>query len=204
MRASGFFVFTNKTIMLKPKKIIEAGHYYQDIGPTIAAKIGWRIAEQMRDTHDKLMLFVDDVHTADQAPEIERALPLATDFKPAADYIIYESTLVAKALGILESLKTGSKKQRARRSSKTGIWRYKGTPLTHPDGTPNCTLLDVALCFHKAELGFERGLNILPAGYAGQQKNVLSVISRILPDFQLEQHLIPAEDLLSVSKLTVA
>ena len=64
------------------RHIIEAGHYYKAIDPTVWSEMGWQLGLQMAQPGDATMLFIDDVHTADQAHPMERAAQLVNDFAP--------------------------------------------------------------------------------------------------------------------------
>lgn len=166
--------------------IIEAGHYYSVKGPTIWAKQGVEIMQKLRKQGDKTMLFIDDVHSVDDVHSMEKFEEIISlDFKP--DFVVMESEMIKPAKEILYRLKNlDSKKKRAIRNPKDGKYYISGFPITKPDGMPLCILLDVALTVHKANLGFQKALNILPYFYDDQQMRVQKIISKIIPEFELK------------------
>lgn len=163
-------------------KIIEAGHYYSTKGPTIWSAIGWEIMLSMLTDNDKSMLFIDDIHSLEDVSPEEVAL-LQIEFNPKPNFTVLESTVVAKAWDVLDLLKALPKKKRARVNS--GRWYCSGFPLVTKSGMPNCVLLDAGLTLLKNELGFLEGVNILPKFYEEQQRKLLRVVAKALPDFHL-------------------
>lgn len=166
------------------RQIIEAGHYYQAIGPTIWSEIGWQLGQQMLQPGDSTMLFIDDVHTAEQAHPMERTAKLAHDFLPKPDYIVLESHVTAEAKEVLAMLYALPKKKRPVVSGDGTVF-CSGAPLVNADGAYLCTLLDVGLTLRKSRLGFDCGVNILPDFYQAQQAPVLRLVQKILPQFTL-------------------
>ncbi len=165
-------------------RIIEAGHYYEAKGPTKFSVIGWNIMQKMVFNGDKNMLFIDDFHDWDCVPEQEKKLP-TVKFTPEADFFVLESELQEEAQEVLERLKSLSKRKKAKQD-KTGKWHCSGFPLTDESGTPNCVLLDAGLTLHKRELGFKRGINILPKHYQDEQERLFRIINKVIPDFYLK------------------
>lgn len=162
-------------------KILEAGHYYSIKGPTMWSVMGWKIMLSMRTNNDKSMLFIDDVHGLNDMSPAEVTLA-EVDFNPEPDYKIFESSVVRKAWEVLNTLKTLPRKKRVR--EKSGIWYCSGFPLTN-SRKPNCVLLDAGLTLIKSELGFKKGVNILPKFYEEQQKKLLRLVTKALPNFCL-------------------
>ncbi|HUX36208.1 MAG TPA: hypothetical protein VMV71_04250 [Candidatus Paceibacterota bacterium] len=166
-------------------RILEAGHYYAVKGPTIWSRVGWNAMKGMSISNDRTMLFVDDIHDLTDLSEYEANLP-TVDFKIIPDFIVMESEVVEKARQILETLKRLNKNRRARISSSSGKWHCSGFPLTTASGEPNCVLLDAGLTLFKQELGFKKGVNILPMFYEEQQRKLLRIVSKAMPDFSLK------------------
>lgn len=166
--------------------ILEGGHYYKALGPTRWSLIGWRILESMKNSQDKTMLFIDDVHDIACVGKEERNL-VVEEFspEPKPDFVIMESCIYEEAEIVLERLKGLPKKKRARIGSD-GKWFVSGFPLTQQDGFPLCVLLDAGLTLRKYMLGFTQGINILPCFYEEEQKNLLRILSKVIPDFSLQ------------------
>jgi hypothetical protein len=166
------------------RQIIEAGHYYKAIGPTVWSEIGWQLGQQMIQPGDATMLFIDDVHTAEQAHPLERAAQRVNGFAPVPTYTVLESSVAAEAKEALAMLYALPKKNRPVVSADGTVF-CSGAPLVSADGASLCTLLDVGLTLRKSRLGFTHGVNILPDFYQAQQEPVLRLVQRILPDFHL-------------------
>lgn len=164
-------------------KILEAGHYYPAKGPTMWSVVGWEIMLSMRSDCDKSMLFIDDIHGFEDVSPEEAILP-EVRFNPNPNFTVLESTVVAKAWQILDALKALPRERRARFNS--GIWYCSGFPLVTKSGAPNCVLLDAGLTLLKKELGFREGVNILPEFYKEQQRKLLRIVAKALPDFHLQ------------------
>lgn len=163
-------------------RILEAGHYYSVKGPTMWAVVGWEIMLSMLAHGDKNMLFTDDVHGLNDVSPDEKPMS-KVEFNPSADFVVLESAVVGKAWEFLELLKKLPKRRRARVNS--GRWHCSGFSLITKSGTPNCVLLDAGLTLLKSELGFREGINILPKFYEEQQRKLLRLVSKTLPDFHL-------------------
>ncbi len=166
------------------RHIIEAGHYYQAIGPTIWSAIGWQLGQQMVQPGDATMLFIDDVHTADQAHPMERAAQRMHVFMPKPDYTVLESSVALEAKEALCMLYALPKKKRPVEGGDGTVF-CSGAPLVSAEGAYLCTLLDVGLTLRKSRLGFNYGVNILPDFYQAQQQPVLRLVQKILPEFNL-------------------
>jgi len=162
--------------------ILEAGHYYSAKGPTIWSIVGWEIMLGMRTNDDKSMLFIDDIHSLHDLSPME-AILLKVEFHPRPDFEVLESEVAVKAWEFLDILKVLPRKKRARNNSTR--WYCSGFPLTTNSGTPNCVLLDAGLTLLKRELGFREGVNILPKFYEEQQRKLLRLVTKALPDFRL-------------------
>ncbi|MDO8581506.1 MAG: hypothetical protein Q7S16_01400 [bacterium] len=177
--------------------ILEAGHYYVAKGPTLWSLVGWELMQRMKTPDDKSMLFMDDIHSMDDVSPEEALLP-TMEFFPNPDFTIMESAVKEKALEALEMLKALSKKKRAMLHS--GVWYCSGFPLTTPSGKPICVLLDLALTLLKKELGAEECINILPKFYEEEQRKLLRLVPKVLPNFRLQVVLYDLEGNLSSIK----
>jgi len=164
-------------------RILEAGHYYSAKGPTRWSLLGWEIMLNMRTDGDKSMLFIDNIHSLSDVPKEERELPKLT-FNPEADFVVTESAVVPEAWEFLEILKALPQKKRTKVNS--GRWYCSGFPLTTSSGAPNCVLLDAGLTLHKRELGFQEAVNILPMFYENEQRQLLRLVAKALPNFRLQ------------------
>lgn len=163
-------------------RILEAGHFYAAKGPTAWSVRGWEILLQMRNGDDKSMLFIDDVHgLCDVSPQ-ERALQ-REPFNPTPDFTVMESEVIGRAWEFLNRLCSLPRKTAAKMSSER--WHCSGISLTNDRGEPNCVLLDAGLTLFKHELGAREGVNILPVFYEEQQRKLLRLLAKALPDFHL-------------------
>jgi len=165
------------------KVILESGHYYQAKGVTKLSEIGWSVLENLKSSRDETVLYVDDVHGVEDVGEEERNLPVIP-FIADADNTILESAMVPYALTILEKLKNLSRKKRAR-VGNDGRWFCSGFSVTNKSGFPNCVLLDAGLTLWKSKQGFKEGINILPWFYESEQRDLLRLIAKAIPDFSL-------------------
>lgn len=171
-------------------RILEAGHYYIAKGPTVWSSLGWEIMLSMRTDGDKSMLYIDDIHNlSDVSPE-EINLP-NLDFQPEPDHTVLESEVKGVALKVLDILKTLSMPSRRKSREKraklhNGQWYCSGATLTTASGDPTCVLLDAGLTFLKQELGFQEAVNILPMFYEEEQKQLLRLVAKALPNFCLQ------------------
>ncbi len=164
-------------------RILEAGHYYLAKGPTQWSLMGWKLMHGLRRNGDASLLFVDDIHSAAEAPKPERELPAIT-FAPIADFRIQESWLVDESWRALDRLKRLSRTKRARWSR--GAWYCSGARLTTVSGAPTCVLYDLGLTIYKLNQGFRSGINILPEFWEPQQRRVVRLITKAVPEFSLE------------------
>ena len=163
-------------------RILEAGHYSAK-GPTIWSVIGWEIMLEVRCENDKSLLFIDDVHPLENVSADERSLP-TVKFDPRHDFLVLESDVISKALQVLSILQTLPKKRAARMNS--GRWFCSGSSLVTEAGLPSCVLLDAGLTLLKNQLGFWEGVNILPYFYEDEQRKLLRLIAKALPEFRLQ------------------
>jgi len=164
-------------------KIIEAGHYYQAKGPTVWSTTGWQIMEQIKSPGDQTLLFIDDIHHQKNMFTEEVSLPVV-DFYPQPDYLVMESKVLGEAITILRILKGLSKKKKARKGNN-GAWFCSGFPITTPLGDPICVLLDAGLTLKKQSFGFKEAVNILPLFYEQEQRMLLRLIAKAMPEFYL-------------------
>lgn len=166
-------------------RILEGGHFYASKGPTPHASMGWQILEDFREGGDKTMLFIDDVHLMDDVPEQEIGLPVI-EFSPQADFVVMESQMSNWGLQVLERLKQLPRKSRAKPMNGNGAWFCSGSKLTANDGKPLCLLLDVGLTLYKQHLGFNHGVNVLPSFWEAEQRALLKLVNKAMPDFHLD------------------
>ena len=183
--------------------IWEGGHYYASKGPTQWSVKGWKLMQQLMAAHDHSLLFIDDIHGVELlSPEEQSAEVLP--FSPNPNHQVLESAMMQTALDVLTELK-GLSKKKAARQSPSGSWFVSGFPLTKPDGTPLCGLLDAALAVTKSNLGYTSGVNVLPFYYASQQVQVGHVLKKVLPEFALQSLYFDAQgQLLSPLEVTAA
>ena len=164
-------------------RILEAGHYYVAKGPTIWSLRGWEVLSKLRQSDDKTLLFIDDVHDIDDVVDEERDLS-TENFNPEADFTVLESAVGLEADLIINALKLLPNGKGLKRNGEGRLF-VSGIPLTVPGGFPSCVLLDAGLTWRKRALGFDEGVNILPYFYERQQKNLLRVVRKAIPDFRL-------------------
>jgi len=164
-------------------RILEAGHYYTAKGPTVWAVMGWGIMQGLRHSHDATLLFLDNVHDLNDVHPEEVHLDVV-EFDPEADFVVNEGDVVAEAKEVLDRLLGLSRRRRAARNGN-GKYFCSGVPLTDEDGNPNCLLLDAGLTLKKQQLGFSSGVNILPIFYEEEQRSLLRIVDKAIPDFGL-------------------
>jgi len=168
--------------------IWEAGHYYEAKGPTIWASLGWDVMQGLmnpsRNAHS--MLFIDDVHPIGEVSSHERDMP-CVQFNPlpAPEHIVLESEVKDETADVLERLKLLPRRRRARWTWNPSRWSCSGFSLTNTKEEPLCLLYDLALTLRKYNLGYRRGINVLPEFYASQQRPLLQIANKLLPDFTL-------------------
>ena len=167
--------------------VLEAGHFYESKGPTELARRGWQILTDIARPPDARLLFVDDVHPLHDVSEDERSLPVIS-FAPAPEptHVVTESSVLPDAYSALEKLSLLPRRKRARKSGSTKVMRCSGHALINGDGTPLCLFYDLGLTWRKYLLGYRRGINILPVSYAQEQKRLLKIVRKALPDFRLD------------------
>jgi len=107
--------------------IIDAGHYYSAHGPTMWSRLGWQMGEAHKHENpkvgDKLLLFIDDVHSAEDLHPLERRKPVVV-FQPAADHVLYESDMRNEAKEIFSILISLEKKKRPKQKwNMVLFWR---------------------------------------------------------------------------------
>lgn len=164
-------------------RILEAGHYYVAKGPTIWSLRGWEVLSKLRQSDDKTLLFIDDVHNIDDVVDEERYLS-TENFNPEADFTILESAVVSETDLIMAALRLLPNGKGPKRNGEGRLF-VSGVPLFTPSGFPSCVLLDAGLTWRKRALGFDEGVNILPCFYEMQQKNLLRVVRKAIPNFRL-------------------
>lgn len=168
-------------------RILEAGHYYQVFGPNVHSAQGWSIMQELRETDDATMLFIDDVHAASQAPLEEQQATVLATFDPCPDFTVQESEVAELGMQVLEMLyNIPGKSRRKPRINGVGDVLCSGYRLLSSAGDPSCVLLDLGLCLHKQQLGFSHGLNILPSWYKDQQAAVQQLLDKAGIPFRLE------------------
>lgn len=166
------------------KKVIDAGHYYLAKGPTVWTRIGWDVGRKISSSNDKMMLFIDDVHSLEMMHPMESCADNIFDYCPAFDLQVRESEIFKESYEVLDSLKCLSKKKKAK-MRRNGQWYCSGFPLTKSNGDPLCALLDGGLTLHKYRMGFRAGINVLPFFYEPQQAHLLRIVKKAIPKFEL-------------------
>lgn len=164
--------------------IIDVGHFYLAKGPTAWSLLGWSLAQRIASPGDKFLLFVDDIHASTDLHLLEQNSPLTAMSEIQPDYIVMESAVNDEAWEVLNRLKRLPKKKGPKQSDN-GQWFCSGSSITDSSGNPLCSLLDAGLTLHKQRLGFTSGINILPFFYENQQKHLLHLVKKAIPDFTL-------------------
>ena len=164
--------------------IWEAGHYYVSKGPTAWAQAGWQLMATLASKTDSRMLFVDDIHPIDMVNECERDLDrIDLDLDPLPTHVSVESEMLAHAHEALKALEALPKRHRARKIR--GAWHCSGFPLQAESGRPLCLFFDLGLTWRKRQLGFRQAVNVVPEFYAEEQRRLLRLTTKAMPDFNL-------------------
>lgn len=164
--------------------IWEAGHYYLSKGPTVWTEAGWNLMKALAHEDDARLLFLDDVHPLSDVSSCERSLrTIAFDPEPLPTHVVAESQMQVYSEPILETLAALPKRKRARRV-RSG-WLCSGHQLMTGDGRPTCLLLDLGLTWYKRSLGYRTAVNIVPEFYEEQQRKLLRLVEKAMPDFDL-------------------
>ncbi|MCC6448126.1 MAG: hypothetical protein IT215_05510 [Chitinophagaceae bacterium] len=145
------------------------------------------LLELEKDIVSSTMLFIDDFHGYECIPIEEKNAPkweTVNDSFLCFDHFLLESTLLERAETVLSMLKSevGNKVKCSKRDEVF----CSGIKLMKEGRVPTCVLLDVALTLYKQELGFNKGLNILPYFYESEQLILKKIISKIMPNFELK------------------
>lgn len=165
-------------------RVIEAGHYYIAKGPTIWSKVGWEILQRIQKQGDQTMLFIDDLHGLQDLIAIERESELS-DFSFRPDHVVYEASLTGEAEQVFQMLMVLSAKRRPRKKVD-GSWFLNGAiKLKYPSGKFSCVMLDAGLCLRKKLISFEV-VNVVPCHYESEQRNLLIILKKAMPDFSLQ------------------
>ncbi|HOX60601.1 MAG TPA: hypothetical protein PLV72_01180 [Candidatus Magasanikbacteria bacterium] len=165
-------------------RLIEGGHYYADKGATIWSIRSWEVLQKIKKPDDKTLIFVDDIHPRTAMAKEERDLE-TFEFNPAFDFQVFESSVCVEAKTVLALLQELPKKKRARKNSD-GRWFVSDFALTDSRGFPLCVLLDAGLTLRKQTFGYSECVNVLPYFYEEEQRHLLRIIDRIMPNFHLE------------------
>lgn len=164
---------------------LEAGHYYQSIGQTLQGATGWVIANNLIQSKNKIMLLVDDIHSAAQAPHVD-ANDVVSEWnpEPTPDIIVKESETVAKASSLIHMfLSNGLAKPH-----KDKIMFKNGWFPIEIKGSPTCAVMDCALSLIKwQDFNLNYFVNVLPKSYMGQQGQLQNLISGLAPLLDLNQ-----------------
>lgn len=175
------------SIATEYRAVWEAGHYYEDLGPTRWTVAGWQILTHLSHKDDQRMLFVDDVHSRQDVHDLERCEEIVEFFpRPHPNFLVTESAMVDAAFTVLEHLKYLPRRKRARLTWRPRRWSCSGLSLTTPDGRPLCLLFDLGLTWHKYRLGFRKVVNVLPFFYESQQRGLIRIARKIMPDLKIE------------------
>ena len=169
------------------KTIWEAGHYYKDFGPTKWSTTGWNILRDLIHQDDYSMLFIDDVHPRQDVHDLEQCEEIVEFLpQPYPDFFLSESAMQDAAFTALKHLSSLSRRKRARLTWRPRRWSCSGFPLTTPDGYPLCLLFDLGLTWHKYHLGFRKVINILPFFYESEQRGLIRIARKVMPDLNME------------------
>jgi hypothetical protein len=164
--------------------IWEAGHYYHAKGPTVWSAVGWRVMAKLAHRSEARMLFVDDVHPETSVHHRERGLDrIMFNPIPKPTHLALESGMLEHGKVALEHLKKLPKRRKARKIG--GRWHCSGFPLEGSSGQPLCLFFDLGLTWHKRQLGFHRAVNVVPEYYAEEQRRLVRLVKKAMPDFQL-------------------
>ena len=167
-----------------PQRVWEAGHFYRAKGPTVWSKAGWDVLKQHAPSTDARMLFEDDVHTLEDVSNWERSLDTVHfDPDPEPTHVVMESAALESAHIALSKLVALPRSRRARKYQ--GMWICSGLPLTNRDGQALCLLYDLGLTWLKRDMGYSHAVNILPHFYENEQRRLLRLVRKAMPDFDL-------------------
>ena len=100
--------------------------------------------------------------------------------------MVLESDMKPLAFEFLELLKTLPNSKKAKKRNGGKAWFCSGHALINDNGEPLCLLLDAGLTLYKQSLGFAEAVNILPYYYEEEQRALLRLVSKVMPDFRLE------------------
>ncbi|MFA7309840.1 MAG: hypothetical protein WC050_02945 [Candidatus Paceibacterota bacterium] len=167
-----------------PPVIYEGGHYYLAKGPTPWSATGWNVMCGLARKRDARMLFIDDVHPVENVHEHERHLK-CINFRPTPGptHLAAESAMLSHAHEALKVLRSLPKRRRARKIQ--GRWHCSGFPLEGISGRPLCLFFDLGLTWYKRLLGFDRAVNVVPEFYADEQRRLVRLAKKAMPDFEL-------------------
>ncbi len=164
--------------------IWEAGHYYLSKGPTAWTEAGWGVMSSLAHENDARLLFLDDVHPISDVSPFERSLHrVAFNPDPLPTHVVAESQMQCFSAHILDILISLPKQKRARKAR--GGWICSGFHLVTGDGRPTCLMLDLGLTWYKREQGYNRAVNIVPEFYEEEQRKLLRLAGKAIPDFDL-------------------
>jgi hypothetical protein len=145
---------------------------------------------QLRGEDDHTMVLVDDVHSINQMNATEAEMEVVRGYSPDPCMTVMESAMAKPGFAVLEELKVLPKRQRARHPANQHGWFCSGFQLTTPNRTkpetPTCLLYDLGLTRFKYELGFRRVVNVLPEFYEGEQRALIRLSNKVMPDMRVE------------------
>lgn len=156
---------------------VEAGHYYQAIGPTLLSAVGWKIGQEIIQPNNKSLLLIDDIHPTnpfDHTDVIDNWNP-----EPYPDIIVYESETIAIAFDILVLANKHNmvKSHKGKNMFKSGFF-----PLQLESGQFTCSLLDYALSVMKwGTFDLDYFVNVLPESYQHQQSQLYRLADSLNP-----------------------
>ena len=168
------------------RTVWEAGHFYLAKGPTLWEVAGWSIMAQNAQSADARMLFVDDVHSLEEVDEHQRHLDRVESLPdPEPTHIVKESAMREHAYEAVRILASRELSKRYRAKKVHGVWRCAGYNLESVEGQPLCLLYDLGLTWYKRSLGFTHAINVVPEFYENEQRRLLRLARRAMPDFEL-------------------
>jgi hypothetical protein len=169
----------------------EGGHFYSSKGPTAWSVLGWQLLSQLKKPGDHTMVLVDDVHSISLVNSTERNLPVVKDFSPRPCMTVLESAMTMPGLEVLKYLSSKKLSRRHRARKTRNRWCCSGYPLTSSSENGNpieplCLLYDLGLAKLKSERGFNSVVNVLPEFYEQEQRALIRIARKAIPDLRIE------------------
>jgi len=169
----------SKLLLYAADAVIEAGHYYKNVGQTLLGAAGWTCMQGIIKPGNKKILFIDDVHqdnTFEDSAVIKDWKPV-----PAADEVIFESATVKLAKTLISQAAAAglTKTYKGKKMLRVDPW----FPI-EIDSSPTCVAMDAALSLLKWQK-YVYFVNILPSAYKGQQEQLGQFLGAMQPHLNL-------------------